>query len=73
MEEEGDGMTQDECENLLNAYEQVVLLAENDVVMECSDLAARIDSAKDSLGAFIASLLYESSIGDGRASHDEAR
>lgn len=52
-------MTQDECDNLLNAYENVVMLTESDTIMECSDLAAYANSAKDSLGEFIAGLLSE--------------
>jgi hypothetical protein len=52
-------MTQDECENLLYTYEQIVKLTESDTIRECNDLAAYADSAKDSLGEFIAGLLSE--------------
>lgn len=52
-------MTQDECENLLCAYEKIILLADSDTIRECNDLAAYADCAKDSLGEFIAVLLSE--------------
>lgn len=59
VEEGEDGMTRDECANLLDAYEQIVMLAESDTIRKCDDIAAYADEAKDSLGEFIASLLYE--------------
>jgi hypothetical protein len=55
-------MTQDECENLLCAYEKIILLAESDTIRECNDLAAYADCAKDSLGEFIACLLSDSRV-----------
>lgn len=64
-------MTYDECANVVQAFDDAVLLTES--VKEYSDLARRAESLRDCLGEFITSLLYESPIGDGRAIHDDAR
>ena len=52
-------MTQDECENLLCAYEKIILLTESDTIRSDCYLSAHADCAKDSLGEFITGLLYE--------------
>ena len=57
-------MTYAECENLLDAYEQVALLAENDAVLEWEDVTTRVRKAKDDLGEFICSLLSDGQVGD---------
>lgn len=64
-------MTYDECANVVQAFEDAVLLAGS--ANEHSDLASRAGSLRDFLGEFVTSLLYESPIGDGRASHVDAR
>lgn len=57
-------MTYAECENLLDAYAQVVLLADNDAVLEWDDVTTRVCKAKDDLGEFICSLLSDGQVGD---------
>jgi hypothetical protein len=66
----GDRLTYDECANVVQAFDDAVLLAES--VKGNPDLAGRTRTLRDCLGEFITSLLYESPIGDGRASHDDA-
>jgi hypothetical protein len=68
---EGERVTYDECANVVQAFDDAVLLAES--VKERPDLARHAESLRDCLGEFITSLLHEGPIGDGRTSHDDAR
>ena len=63
-------MTCEECANVVQAFEDAVLLAES--VRGRPDLAVRAGSLRDCVGEFITSLLYEGPIGDGRR-RDDAR
>jgi hypothetical protein len=67
----GDRLTYDECANVVQAFNDAVLLTESG--KEYSDLARRAESLRDCLGEFITSLLYGSPIGDGRTRHDDAQ